>query len=68
MNDQLTTSQQPLLLSVRQTSRLLGIATSHAYEMCRLGVIPSIRIGKSVRVPRKQLEQWIEAQTSTSVQ
>jgi excisionase family DNA binding protein len=52
--------ESPLLLRVPEVARTLGIARSLAYEMARDGRLPTIHIGKAVRVPRRRLEAWIE--------
>jgi excisionase family DNA binding protein len=52
-----------MLLRIPEVARTLGIARSLAYEMARDGRLPAIRIGKAVRVPRRQLEAWIEQRT-----
>jgi excisionase family DNA binding protein len=56
-------TDSPLLLRVPEAARMLGIARSLAYEMARDGRLPAIHIGKAVRIPRRRLEAWIEAQT-----
>ena len=52
--------ESPLLLRVPEVARTLGIARSLAYEMARDGRLPTIHIGKAVRIPRRRLETWIE--------
>jgi len=52
-----------LLLHVREAARLLGIGTTLAYELVGRGVLPHIRLGRAVRVPRAALEAWIAANT-----
>ena len=44
------------------TKRFLRIARSRAYELVAEGEIPSVRIGRSVRVSRRELERWLEEQ------
>lgn len=53
---------EPLLLRIEQTARLCNLGRSKTYELVRAGVIPSIRIGRSVRVPAAALEAWISQQ------
>jgi len=53
----------PLLLRVDEAARLLAIGTTLAYELVGRGDLPSIRLGRSVRVPRAALEAWIAAKT-----
>lgn len=36
----------------------LRIARSRAYELVANGEIPAVKIGRSVRVSRKELEGW----------
>lgn len=46
----------PLILTVEETAAFLRIGRSCAYEAIRAGEIPSVRIGRSIRVPRCRLE------------
>ncbi len=52
-----------LLLKPSEAAELLGIGRSRVYELLSAGVIPSIRIGTSVRVPLDSLRAWIASQT-----
>jgi excisionase family DNA binding protein len=40
----------------------LSISRTKAYELIAAGVLPSVRVGASVRVPAAQLRAWIENQ------
>jgi len=53
--------EPPMLLRIPEVARTLGIARSLAYEMARDGRLPTVHIGKAVRVPRRRLEDWIDA-------
>lgn len=56
-------AQEPsMLLRIPEVARTLGIARSLAYEMARDGRLPTVHIGKAVRIPRRRLEAWIEDQ------
>ena len=55
-----------LLLRPVEVSELLGIGRSRAYELIASGILPSIRIGSSVRVPVEALRAWIDAQGDAS--
>ena len=59
------TSEQhdPLLLRVGEAATLLGIGPTLAYEMVGQGNLPHVRIGRAVRIPRRALNEWIEANT-----
>lgn len=49
----------PAVLTVEETARFLRIGRSVAYELVRTGVIPSIRLGKLIRIPRDTLLNWL---------
>jgi excisionase family DNA binding protein len=42
---------------------LLAIGRSKAYEMAARGELPTVRIGKALRVPLSRLEAWIKDRT-----
>jgi len=48
-----------LLLKPVEAADKLRISRSKAYELIAQGVIPSIRVGGSVRVPLDALRGWI---------
>ena len=49
-------------LKVQEVAEVLRIARGRAYELVGSGEIPSVRIGRSVRVSRKELDRWLEEQ------
>ena len=49
--------ETPLLVSVPEAARLLGVGTTFGWAMVRNGEIPSVRLGRRVLVPRAVLEQ-----------
>jgi excisionase family DNA binding protein len=54
---------EPLLLKAGEVATLLGLGRSKVFAMLAVGELPVIRIGRSVRVPRAALEDWIAEQT-----
>lgn len=50
-----TEENEPMVLSVIEAGRLAGLSRVSAYNMVRQGVIPSIRFGRRLVVPRKAL-------------
>ncbi len=52
----------PLVLTVEEAARLLGIPRGLAYKMIREGVIPSIRFGRRVVVPRSRLRALMDGE------
>ncbi len=53
-------------LKVPEVAEVLRIARSRAYELVADGEIPSVRIGRSLRVSRRELETWLEEQRQPS--
>ena len=50
-------SELPLVYTVEEAAELLGIGRTAAYQAARLGGdLPTVRIGRAIRVPRHQLE------------
>jgi excisionase family DNA binding protein len=45
-------------LTVADVQRILGIGSTKAYEMVQSGEIPAIRIGRSLRIHRRDLAEW----------
>lgn len=45
----------PLALSVKQAAVLLGVSPQTMYRALEAGQYPSIRVGKSLRVPTRML-------------
>ena len=60
---------EPLLLRGGEVAQLIGCSRALAYRLMQRGTIPTVRVpdGKSVRVPREALVQWIKANTKGAV-
>jgi excisionase family DNA binding protein len=54
-------------MKVAEVAQELRIARSRAYELVANGTIPAVKIGRSVRVRRKELESWLEGQRYLSI-
>lgn len=52
-------ADMPAVLTVEEAETLLRIGRSAAYEGVRSGEIPSIKVGRSIRIPRHRLEQLL---------
>ncbi len=52
--------QQHEWLKVPEVAEVLRIARSRAYELVAHGEIPAVKIGRSVRVSRKELDRWLQ--------
>jgi excisionase family DNA binding protein len=51
---------EPLFGRVSEAAHLLRISRAKAYELVALGVIPSVKIGNSIRVPLQALRDLAE--------
>jgi excisionase family DNA binding protein len=49
-----------LLLTVEETAQRLGIGRSFAWELVHRGELPSIRLGRLVRIPVDALDEWLQ--------
>ncbi len=45
---------------------LLGVPTGRVYQLIGAGVIPAIRTGWSLRIPRETWEAWLRGQGSAA--
>ena len=53
---------EPLTLSVPEAgARYFSLSRNASYDAAKRGEIPTIRIGKLLRVPRRALEQMLDA-------
>lgn len=51
------------LLKAVRVAAVLDISRSKAYAMMTAGQLPTVPVGKSLRVPAKALAKWIENKT-----
>jgi excisionase family DNA binding protein len=49
-------------LTLREMQEMLSIGRTKAWQLVASGEVPAVKIGRSVRVSRKELEQWLEEQ------
>ena len=52
--------QDKLLLTIDEAAQRLGIGRSHAYIYVMKGEIPSVKLGRSRRVPAAALDEFVE--------
>jgi excisionase family DNA binding protein len=50
---------EPLLLRITEVTTTLGLGRTKVFALIRSGELPVVRIGRSVRVPRDALQDWI---------
>jgi excisionase family DNA binding protein len=56
-------SDLPLLLDTSEAAKLLSLSRSKVCQLASHGDIPSIRVGRAVRIPRDPLLGWIDQRT-----
>ena len=49
-----------LVYTPREAACLLGLSRSSLYEAIRIGVIPALRVGRRLLVPKAALERLLE--------
>jgi len=57
-------SDSSLLLRPAEVADTLGLSRSKIFELLAARELPAVRIGRSTRVARAELEQWISAQVT----
>ena len=57
---------EKLLVRPSEAADLLGLGRSKVYAMIASGELPSVKIGKSIRVPVEELRQWVHGRVSES--
>ena len=48
------------LLTLAQIAEMLQISYARAAELARLGLIPTVRLGRQIRISREQLAKFID--------
>lgn len=54
----------PLLLDAADAANALSLSRAKVFAMASSGEIPSVRIGRSLRIPRDPLVAWVHERTS----
>ena len=55
---------EKLLLTATEAGEAIGVGRTRIYELLASGQIPSVKIGRSVRVPIEALKRWIQERES----
>ena len=50
----------PDILTVQEAAKYLRLKRSTAYELVKQGVIPSVKLGRQIRVPKSRLLIMLE--------
>jgi excisionase family DNA binding protein len=55
--------EERALLTIPDAAKYLRLSRAQTYRLAARGEIPAIRIGRSVRIRREQLDVWLNAQS-----
>lgn len=59
MSDQ---NDEPLTLTIPEAAKLLRVSRGTAYEAAKTGALPTVRFGRTIRVPRRALQRLLDGQ------
>ena len=51
---------EKLLLRPTEVAEVLGLGRSMVYALLAEGILPGIRVGKSIRIPAEALRRWVD--------
>lgn len=54
------TDDLPLVLTISEVSKILGIGKNTAYDLIRSGAIKSVRVGRQIRVPKSAFLEFLK--------
>ena len=66
MNTYRNYNDLPLMLSVPEVAKVLGISRAGAYQLVRSAGFPHMKIGNRIVVPRDKFIAWIDQQSEVS--
>lgn len=55
---------EKMLMTVEEMRKVTGFSRPMAYKVLNREDFPKIRIGRRIMIPAKQLERWIEEQST----
>jgi excisionase family DNA binding protein len=57
----------PILIKVEAAAALLSISRTSMYRLIDQRKVPHIKLNGSVRIPRRELEAWVQAQAQDNL-
>jgi excisionase family DNA binding protein len=52
------------ILTIEEAASYLRLSRAKVYQLAAAGELPSIRVGRSVRVRRDRLDAWLDSKSS----
>lgn len=59
--------EPPLMLSVQEIAKVLGISKTSAYDLVRSKGFPVLKIGSRLIVPKDKFRKWVEQNIGGSI-
>jgi len=59
---------EPAVYTADEVAKLLQLSTDRVYAMTREGSIPHVRLGRSVRYPRRAIHAWLDGEEAGGVE
>lgn len=59
--------EQQELLRPSDLAPLLGVTTSRVYQLIAARVLPAVRVGGAIRVPREAWQRWVAEQADRAL-
>ena len=56
-----------LVYAVSELSKALGISQSHGYKVVREGLVPSLRLGRRIVIPKAALDRFLACEDQLAV-
>lgn len=66
-NHQIAGRSSGVLLTVPEAARLLRVSRNLAYDLVARGELPSLRLGRVIRIPTQALLDWLQRQSAGSL-
>lgn len=51
----------PPVLSIKEVSEILQVSNPVVRHMVALGIIPSLRVGRQIKIPKAQLLRYLDS-------
>ena len=55
------------MLKASDIAPQLGLTSGRVYQLIQKGVIPSVKCGRSVRIPKRDWEKWLAKQNQIAI-
>lgn len=52
-------SNEKILLTVEETAKAIGCGRAHIFNLINRGLLPTVRLGRTTRIPRAWLEEYV---------